>query len=270
MRFRTTLTTALLALAVLTTRAGADSVEPTASRSSAAVTRAGAQAPTPRPKAATSLFLAPVTAYLGSSAVLAPRVTFSGGPSDDRRWAVPTCRFELQFPSLPTRTYDKPCNAPFSIDVPDDRSYHDSAATARVLASADLLASAWASTHVSFRKGPTLLEINYGHGQLPSNLAPVAGVTKAEDVIVTLYKTLPDGSNRAPLPNRPLVVTVTGGQATAVPTSDAQGNVSFQVLHVNGATPAVDVLFQGDGSYAPSSATAELRPGPPPPHGHVH
>jgi hypothetical protein len=166
------------------------------------------------------------------------------------------------FPSLATRTYDKPCNAPFSIDVPDDRHYDSTEVSARVLAGADLTTSRWAAANVSFHKGPTLLEIHHGRGQLPPNLAPVTGITEAEDVIVTLYKTLPSGANRTPLPNRSVVVTVTGGQATAVPSSNASGDISFQVLHVKSVTPAIDVLFQGDTAYASTHASANLTPGP--------
>lgn len=229
-----------------------------------------ANVPTPRPKADTSLFLDRVTAYIGANAVITPRVTFSGGPAGDRRWAVPSCHFEVAFPSLPTQTYDKPCNAPFSIDVPDDRHYDSTGVSARVLASADLNMSLWYTANVSFRSGPTLLEINHGSGQLPANLAPVAGITAAENVIVTLYKIFPDGSHRTPLPNRSVVVTVTGGQPTAVPKSDAQGDIAFQVLHASSVTPSLHVLFQGDVAYASSHASATLTSGGPPPHGHVH
>ena len=65
-------------------------------------------------------------------------------------------------------------------------------------------------------------------------------------------------------------MSVEGGHAGAVPPSNASGDIVFQVLHVKGGTPTLHVLFQGDPYYAPSSATAELRPGSPPPHGHVH
>ena len=217
--------------------------------------------PTPRPKADTSISLAPVVGTIGANAVITPRVTFAGGPAGNLSWVVPNCRFELRFPSLPDRILDVPCNKPFSVDVPDDRHYDSTEVSVRVLGGADLNASAWESAKVSFRKGPTLLEIHHGAGQLPANLAPTAGITAAEDVVVTLYKTFPDGSNRNPLPNRSLDVTVTGGQATAVPKSDAQGNVSFQVLHVKSVTPAIDILFQGDPAYASSHASATLTPG---------
>jgi hypothetical protein len=218
--------------------------------------------PTPRPKADPTLFIGTVTGYVGANAVITPRVTFSGGPAGNLDWVVPNCRFEVVFPSLPTRTYEKPCNAPFSIDVPDDRHYDSTEVSARVLAGADMNASRWAAAKVSFRSGPTFLEIRHGEGRLPANLAPAAGITEAEDVVVTLYKMFPDGTNKTPLPNRSLLVTVTGGQATAVPKADPQGNVSFQVLHVKSVTPAVDVLFQGDTAYASSHASATLTPGP--------
>ena len=229
-----------------------------------------ANQPTSRPRAGTSVTLAPIDAYLGTTAFVSPRVTFSGGPAVDLRWVVPTCKFELQFPSLPNRTYDKPCNKPFSIDVPEGPAPDGASASLRVLGTGDLYASTWAIARVTYHKSPTRLDVHYGHGQLPPNLAPVAGVTAAEDVFVTLYKTFPDGSHWTPLPNRSLVVTVTGGQATATPNSNQSGDVSFQVLHVNGGTPTVDVRFQGDPYYAASSASAVLRPGGPPPHGHIH
>jgi hypothetical protein len=217
--------------------------------------------PTPRSKADTSISLAPVVGYIGANAVITPRVTFAGGPAESLGWVVPNCRFELRFPSLPDRILEAPCNRPFSVDVPDDRHYDSTEVSVRVLGGADLNASTWASAKVSFHKGPTLLEIHHGAGQLPATLAPTAGITEAEDVVVTLYKTFPDGSNRTPLANRSVVVTVTGGQATAAPGSNASGNISFQVLHVKNVTPTIDVLFQGDPAYASSHASATLTPG---------
>lgn len=214
--------------------------------------------PTPRPKADTSLTLAPVDAYMGLGAVITPRVTFSGGPAENLRWVVPNCRFEIRFPSLPDRTLEAPCNKPINIDLPDDRHYDSTGLGVRVLAGADLNASAWATAKLSVHAGPTLLEIHHGHGQLPANLAAAASIMEATDVVVTLYKTLPSGANRTALPNRSVVVTVTGGQASAVPESNASGNIAFQVLHVQSVTPTVDVLFQGDTAYASSHALATL------------
>lgn len=254
---------AALPLFGLALPARADSTKPAASLPSSAVPAASALIPTPRPKADTSLTLAPVDAYMGLGAVITPRVTFSGGPAENLRWVVPTCRFEIRFPSLPDRTLEAPCNKPINIDVPDDRHYDSTGLGVRVLAGADLNASAWASAKLSVHAGPTLLEIRHVTGQLPANLAAAASITAAEDVFVTLYKTLPTGANRTPLPNRPVVVTVTGGQATAVPTSSASGNISFQVVHVKSVTPSVHVLFQGDTAYASSHASATLTPASP-------
>jgi hypothetical protein len=195
---------------------------------------------------------------MGLSAVITPRVTFSGGPAGDLRWVVPNCRFEIRFPSLPDRTLEAPCNKPINIDVPDDRHYDSTGLGVRVLAGADLNASAWATAKLSVHAGPTLLEIHHGNGQLPANLAAAASIMEAVDVVVTLYKALPSGASRTALPNRSVVVTVTGGQASAVPKSDVSGNIVFQVVHVNSVTPSIHVLFQGDTAYASSHASATL------------
>ncbi len=242
--------------------AAADSGKAAPSLPSSAVVSAVGRIPTPRPKANTELFLYPVDAYIGTAAVVTPRVTFSGGSADIHTLAAP-CRFQVLMPPLPERTLELQCNKPFSIDIPENLATGDfHTVNARVLGSVDYIASAWANAKVTYRKSPTKLTLTHGAGQLPASLAPFASVTAAEDVYVAVNKMLPSGVS-IPLPGRSVQVNVEGGQTGPVPQSDASGLIRFQVIHVPAATPKVQLLFLGDGAYGPSSVSAVLTPSAP-------